>query len=148
MQQSLKNKTKTKKKKKKKKKKHRDVVKPVYAPQYFNIDRSKAVLLLWFLTVTCFCCPYLKFGSPIMWVTYLDSCMTSCLGKSIALRMSYSTKINLSITTHHCPPEDKNQYACMFTHQCSFAKETSRKTVWMKAKQTNQYLPFLAITLL
>ena len=27
--------------------------------QYFNTDRSKAVLLLWFLTVTCSCCPYL-----------------------------------------------------------------------------------------
>ena len=31
--------------------------------QYFNTDRSKAVLLLWFLTVTCSCCPYLYFGS-------------------------------------------------------------------------------------
>ena len=30
-------------------------------PQYFNTDRSKAVLLLWFLTVTCSCCPYLYF---------------------------------------------------------------------------------------
>ena len=27
---------------------------------------SKSVLLLWFLTVTCSCCPYLLFGSPIM----------------------------------------------------------------------------------
>ena len=25
---------------------------PVYAPQYFNTERSKAVLMLWFLTVT------------------------------------------------------------------------------------------------
>ena len=25
----------------------------------FYTDRSKAVLLLWFLTVTCSCCPYL-----------------------------------------------------------------------------------------
>ena len=34
---------------------------------YFNTDRSKAVLLLWFLTVTCSCCPYLYFfGSAIM----------------------------------------------------------------------------------
>ena len=33
-------------------------------------DRSKAVLLLWFLTVTCSCCPYLYFGSAIMLVTY------------------------------------------------------------------------------
>ena len=24
-----------------------------FAPQYFYTDRSKAVLLLWFLTVTC-----------------------------------------------------------------------------------------------
>ena len=31
-------------------------------PQYFNTDRSKAVLLLWFLTVTCSCFPYLYFG--------------------------------------------------------------------------------------
>ena len=49
---------------------------------YFNTDRSKAVLLLWFLTVTCSCLPYLYFGSPIMWVTYLGSWMTTCLGKS------------------------------------------------------------------
>ena len=33
-------------------------------------DRSKALLLLWFLTVTCSCCPYLYFGSAIMLVTY------------------------------------------------------------------------------
>ena len=37
---------------------------------YYNTDRSKARLLLWFLTVTCFCCsPYLYFGSAIMLVT-------------------------------------------------------------------------------
>ena len=41
-------------------------------PQYFNTDRSKAVLLLWFLTVTCSCCPYLQFGSHIMLVTYCN----------------------------------------------------------------------------
>ena len=41
-------------------------------PQYFNTDRSKAVLLLWFLTVTRSCCPYLYFGSPIMLVTYFS----------------------------------------------------------------------------
>ena len=35
-------------------------------PKYFYTDRSKAVLLLWFLTVTCSCCPYLYFGSAIM----------------------------------------------------------------------------------
>ena len=50
--------------------------------QYFHTDRSKGVLLLWFLTVTCSCCTYLYFGSPIMWVTYLGSWMTTCLGKS------------------------------------------------------------------
>ena len=41
-------------------------------PQYFNTDRFKAVLLLWFLTVTCSCCPYLYFGSAIMLVTYFS----------------------------------------------------------------------------
>ena len=41
----------------------------VLAPQYFYTDRSKAVLLLWFLIVTCSCCPYLYFGSAIMLVT-------------------------------------------------------------------------------
>ena len=45
-------------------------VKPVVAPQYFYTDRSKAVLLLWFLTVTCSCCPYLYFGSATMLLTY------------------------------------------------------------------------------
>ena len=49
-----------------------DPVIPVEAPQYFNTDRSKAVLLLWFLTVTCSCCPYLSFGSPIMLVTHFS----------------------------------------------------------------------------
>ena len=38
-------------------------VKAVYGPQYFNTDRSKAVLM-WFLAVACSCCPYLYFGSP------------------------------------------------------------------------------------
>ena len=37
-----------------------------------NYDRSKAVFLLWFLIVTCFCCPYLYFGSAIMLVTYFS----------------------------------------------------------------------------
>ena len=36
----------------------------------FYTDRSKAVLLLWFLTVTCSCCPYLYFGLAIIVVTY------------------------------------------------------------------------------
>ena len=44
---------------------------PVKAPQYFHTDRSGAVLLLWFLAVTCSCCPYIFFGSAIMLVTYL-----------------------------------------------------------------------------
>ena len=43
---------------------------PPPSPQYFYTDRSKAVLLLWFLTVICSCCPYLYFGSAIMLVTY------------------------------------------------------------------------------
>ena len=34
------------------------------------VDRYKAVLLLWFLTVTCSCCPYLIFRSAIMLVIY------------------------------------------------------------------------------
>ena len=34
--------------------------------QYFNTDSPKAVILLWFLTVTCSCCPYLYLGSPLM----------------------------------------------------------------------------------
>ena len=55
---------------------------PLAPAQYFNTDSSKAILLLWFLTVTCSCCPYLYFGSPIMWVKYLGSWMTTCLGKS------------------------------------------------------------------
>ena len=49
--------------------------------QYFNTVRYKAVLLLWFLVVSCSFCPYLYFGSLIMWVTYF-SWMTTCLGKS------------------------------------------------------------------
>ena len=51
----------------------------------FNTDRSKAVLLLLFLTVTCF-----LLSVFILWVTYyvsewvlsLGSWMTNCLGKS------------------------------------------------------------------
>ena len=39
-------------------------------PQYFNTDSSKVVLLFWFLTATCSCCPYLYFGSAIMLVTH------------------------------------------------------------------------------
>ena len=45
---------------------------PPPPPQYFNTDRSKAVLLLWFLTVTCSSCPYLYFSSAIMLVTYFS----------------------------------------------------------------------------
>ena len=40
------------------------------SPQVFYTVRSEAVLLLWFLTVTCSWCPYLYFGSAIMLVTY------------------------------------------------------------------------------
>ena len=47
-----------------------DPVKPEKPPSIFNTDRSKALLLLWFLTVTCSCCPYLYFSSAIMLVTY------------------------------------------------------------------------------
>ena len=41
-------------------------------PQSFNTERSKAILLLWFLTVTCSCSPYLYFRSAIMLVTYVS----------------------------------------------------------------------------
>ena len=41
-----------------------------FSPQYLYTDRFKAVLLLWFLTVTCSCCPYLYFGSAVVLVTY------------------------------------------------------------------------------
>ena len=43
-----------------------------WPPSIFNTDRSIAVLMLWFLTVTCSCCPYLYFGSAIMLVTYFS----------------------------------------------------------------------------
>ena len=49
---------------------YKNSIKIAPPPQYFYTDRSKAVLLLWFLTVTCSCCPYLYFGSAIMLVTY------------------------------------------------------------------------------
>ena len=42
------------------------------SPQFFNTDRAKALLLLWFLTVTCSCSPYLYFGSAIMLMTYFS----------------------------------------------------------------------------
>ena len=38
---------------------------------------------------------------------YNEKCRMSG-GSVIAMRMSYSTKTNLPITTHHYPPEDKN----------------------------------------
>ena len=44
-------------------------VEKLLAPIFYT-DRSKAVLLLWFLNVTCSCCLYLYFGSAIMLVTY------------------------------------------------------------------------------
>ena len=60
----------------------------------FHTDRSKAVLLLWFLTVTFSCCPYLYFGSPIMWVTYLGSWMTTCLGESCSFGLPRGSFVN------------------------------------------------------
>ena len=39
-------------------------------PQCFNADRSGAVLLLWFLTSACSCCPCLYFGSAVVLVAY------------------------------------------------------------------------------
>ena len=42
------------------------------SPQYFNTDCFKAVLLLWFLIVTCSCCLYLYLSSAIMLVTYFS----------------------------------------------------------------------------
>ena len=51
--------------------------------------RHSTILLMWFLTVTCSCCPYLYFGSPIMWVTYLGSWMTTYLsGKELFIRFT------------------------------------------------------------
>ena len=61
----------------------------IWQNRYFNTDRSKAVLLLWFFTVTCSCCPYLYFGSPVIWVTYLKSWMTTCLGKSCSFGLPH-----------------------------------------------------------
>ena len=46
-------------------------MKSLKGKEHKNInDLSKAVLLLWFLTVMCSCCPYLYFGSAFMLVTY------------------------------------------------------------------------------
>ena len=39
---------------------------------YRQFAKGNKVLLLWFLTVTCSCCPYLYFGSAIMLVTYFS----------------------------------------------------------------------------
>ena len=47
-----------------------DLGKTGLSPPDFYTDCSKAVLLLWFLIVTCSWCPYLCFGSAIMLVTY------------------------------------------------------------------------------
>lgn len=33
-------------------------------------DRSKAGLLLWFLSFTCFCCPFRCFCLPVVWVWF------------------------------------------------------------------------------
>ena len=61
--------------------------------QYSSTDRSKAAFLLWFLTVVCSCCPYLYFGSPIMWVS-LGSWMTTCLGKSCSFDLPRVSFVN------------------------------------------------------
>ena len=63
-------------------------------PQYFNSDRSNAVFLLWFLTVTCSCFSYLYFGSPIMWVAYLGSWMNTFLGKSCSFGLPRMPFVN------------------------------------------------------
>ena len=39
------------------------------------------------LIVICSCCPYLYFGSPIIWVTYLGSWITTWLGKSCSFSL-------------------------------------------------------------
>ena len=63
-----------------------------------NSCRQKMILLkdllLLFLIVTCSCCPYLYFGSPIMWVTYLGSWMTICLRKSCSFGLHRLPSIN------------------------------------------------------
>ena len=63
------------------------------SPPVFYTDRSKAVLLLWFLTVTCSCCPYLYFGSAIMLVTYFVNFRLlndHLFGKELFIRFSAS----------------------------------------------------------
>ena len=72
-----------------------DPVKPVLAPphKYFCAGRSGAVLLLWFLTVTCSCCPYLYFGLAIMLVTYFVNFRKlndHLFGKELFIRFSAS----------------------------------------------------------
>ena len=49
-----------------------DPVKLVQAPpppQYSITDRSKAVLLLWFLYVTCYVCMYMVFSNMVNGIT-------------------------------------------------------------------------------
>ena len=62
-------------------------------PPVFYTDRSKAVFLLWFLTVTCSCCPYLYLGSAIMLVTYFVNFRqlnNHLLGKELFIRFAAS----------------------------------------------------------
>ena len=63
-------------------------------PHYFYYTgRSKAVLLLWLLTVTCSCCPYLYYGSAIMLVTYFVNfrCLNDHIfGKELFIRFTAS----------------------------------------------------------
>ena len=67
---------------------------------------------------------------------------TTWQGQHIALRMAYLLRRitilqRIKINTPAC-----------FTQQWSFSKVTSRKNAWMKAKQKNQYLSFIAIIIL
>ena len=57
---------------------------------YLNTDRSKAVLLLCFLTVTCSCSPYLYFGSATYCVNFrwLNDRQ---FGKELFIRFTAST---------------------------------------------------------
>ena len=69
------------------------------SPQYFYTERSKAVLLLWFLVVTCSYRPYLYFGSTIMLMTnFVNFRWLSghLFGKELFVRFSASAFRGLS----------------------------------------------------
>ena len=59
--------------------------------------------------------------------------------RSIALRMSYSTKIGLPITTHHYPPQDKTQSASRFT---VFIRESNKQKNRMDESKKESMLVF------